>query len=58
MCNEKCCCSLGLNILLTMTGDPQELFIVLVNTHFLEMQLLYGFGMTTTGTAQPVKLYM
>ena len=58
MCNEKCCCSLGLNISLIMTGDPWELFIVLVNMHFPEMQLLYGFRMTTTGTAQPVKLYM
>ena len=56
MCNENCSCSLGLNISLIMTGDPQELFIMLINTHFLEMQLLYGFGMTTTGTAQPVNL--
>ena len=56
MCNENCCSSLGLNISLTMTGDPRELFIMLVNAHFPEMQLLYGFGMTTTGTAQPVNL--
>ena len=56
MCNEKFCCSLGLNISLTMTGDPWELFIMLVNMHFPEMQLLYCFGMTTTGTAQPVNL--
>ena len=56
MCNEKCCCSLGLNISLTMTGDQWELFIMLVNMHFLEMQLLYGFGITMTGTAQPVNL--
>ena len=39
-----------------MTGDPRELFIMLVNTHFPDMQLQYGFGMTTTGTTQPMNL--
>ena len=58
MCNEKCCCSLGLNISLTMTGDPCELYIMLVNMHFPKLQLLYGFEMTTTGTSQPVNLYL
>ena len=39
-----------------MIGDPRELFIMLVNTHFPEMQMQYGFGMTTTGTTKPVNL--
>ena len=47
---------LGLNISLTMTGNPRELFIMLVNTHFPEMHLQYGFGMTTTGTTKPMNL--
>ena len=40
---------LALDVLLTVTGDPREMFIVLVNTHFPELQLIFGFAMRTTG---------
>ena len=39
----------ALDVSLTSPGDPRELFILLVNTHFPELQLTFGFAMRTTG---------
>ena len=41
--------NLALNVSLTSTGDPRELFIMLVNTHLPELQLVCGFSTKTEG---------
>ena len=46
MCNDLLSFS-ALDVLLTATGDPRELFILLVNTHFKELQLIFSRAVLT-----------